>query len=293
MVSEDVLRYLVIACRQLDNAKFAGSPRYAIAEAYSAVDSCFSALLVDAGQVPPRNHKDKLDSVRKLDTHILDGYQEATPGGGTLVASGVSWARVETFYQDWLAARYAEFSARPTDARVRCVEGHRVFGFVIRSVAKKHAIAPMEFEDKVRTSAFGYLFSETDVATSDVNERRAEEAERYGEMYGAPLGTRLAETSNYCALAITAGDALTQRIIETDGLIAEECSEFYEHFIRLVEHIQDRRRRALTPTDPKATERREPDETPDFMLALKMSFCGQKVSELAGEFAQLLGLAPK
>jgi hypothetical protein len=72
-----------------------------------------------------------------------------------------------------------------------------------------------------------------------VNERRGEEAERYGEMYGAPLGTRLAETSNYCALAITADDALTQRIIEKDELIAEECSEFYEHFIRLVEHIQE------------------------------------------------------
>jgi hypothetical protein len=54
MLSEEVLRYLVIACHHFDNAKFAASPRHAIAESYSAIDSCFSALLIDAAQVPPQ-----------------------------------------------------------------------------------------------------------------------------------------------------------------------------------------------------------------------------------------------
>ena len=292
MVSEKVLRYFVIARQHLENAKFAGSPRHAIAEGYSAVDSCFAALLVDAGQEPARNHKKKLDSIKKLHSNLLDGYREATPRGGTLIVSGVSWARIEAFYRDWLRARYAEFQARPMDARIRCVEAHRVFNFSIRSVAKQHAVPTLQMKDEVRTLAFGYVFSETDVATSYVNERRCEEVGRYSEMYGASFGARLAETSNYCALAIQADDLLTQRIIERDILIAEECSEIYERFIRLVEHIQDKRRSDLSPSDPEDPDQREPDETPNFMLALRMSFHGQKIGELASEWSQLFGLKP-
>lgn len=286
MVDKEVLRHFVIAVQHLDNAKFAGSPRHAIAEGYSAVDACFSALLIDDGQIPSRNHKDKLNSVMKLHPNLLDSYREAIPHGGTLFVPGVPWTSIETFYRDWLAARYEEFSAGPNNARVRLAQAHSAVDFAMRCVGKEHAFAIFELEDKVRTLAFGYVFSETDVATSDLTERRCEKAERYGEVHGSPLGTRLAETSNYCSLAITADDALTRKIIEADMLIAKECTEVYERFIGLVEHIQDRRRVALTPAGPKNPEHPEPDETPDFMLSLKMSFHGQKISELVEWFSR-------
>ncbi|MGB8060373.1 MAG: hypothetical protein WCF26_00565 [Candidatus Sulfotelmatobacter sp.] len=281
MVDKEVLRHFVIAVQHLDNAKFAGSPRHAIAEGYSAVDACFSALLVEAGHIPPHNHKNKFDSVMRLHPDLLDSYQESIPQGGTHFVQGIPWKEIETLYEEWLAARYEEFSAGPVEAKIRVGQANGVVGFALRNVGKKHTLTRSELEDKVRTLAFGYVFSKTDITTGDLAERRCEDAEQYGEVRGFPLGARLAETSNYCSVAITANDGLTQRIVETDTLIAEECSDVYERFIKLVEHVQAQRRIALTRTGPRDPDSSEPDETPDFMLSLKMSFHGLKISDLA------------
>lgn len=148
MVDKEVLGHFVISVQHLDNAQFAGSPRHAIAEGYSAVDACFSALLIDAGQIPPRNHKDRLNSVMKLLPHLLDDYREARPDGGSFWP-GVAWKSIETFYRDWLAARYEEFSAGPKDARVRIGQAHTVVTFAMRYVGKRHDFPAFGLDDKI------------------------------------------------------------------------------------------------------------------------------------------------
>jgi hypothetical protein len=285
MVKDEVVNCLVHAIQYLNNSSFSGSPRHAITEAYSAVDAAFSAVLRDGGVLPPRNHKEKLRKIRNLYPKLLDSYTEMIAGGGIQCGQGVAWDEIEAFYEDWLKARYEQFSAEPIDARIRCIEAHRVFACAIRFVAKNNDLDVFGFEEKIKSLAFGFLFSKADIAVSDVQERRCDAAERYGEMHGYPVGARLSDTSNYCRISISANDALTQMIVEEDALIAEECSQFYEQFMRIVEHVQNKRHDALAQAPVNQNNAmEEPDSTPNFMLSIKVSFHGQKISELPSYF---------
>ncbi|MFB3812792.1 MAG: hypothetical protein ACE14L_01675 [Terriglobales bacterium] len=292
MITPEVLQHLANAIHNLHNASFSGSARNVVADGYSAIDASFSAVLIDAGYQPPKNHKEKLSQAEKLFPNLLQGYRESTRGGGTIIsAAGVAWPRITSFYREWLTARYETFSLTADQARRRCVEAARAVACCMRFIAASNGVGLLDLEDSVKKLAFGYLYSEADQAVGKVHERRFARAEQYGEMHGAKLGTKLAETSNYCTFSIVADDALTRGIIKDDSEIAEECADLYERFLRLVELIEKKRHWRLAPSQTELG-RSEPDEVPDFMLALRFRYHGAKVSELGKQWAELIGMYP-
>jgi hypothetical protein len=54
-MKEEVLLPLALAKQYAHHARFAGTPRQAVADGYSAVDAMLSALLIHSGQEHSRN----------------------------------------------------------------------------------------------------------------------------------------------------------------------------------------------------------------------------------------------
>src|SRR6185369_4118888 len=86
---------------------------------------------------------------------------------------------------------------------------------------------------------------------------------------------KLAATTNYCDLDLTAGDALTQKIILEDLEIAEDAARVYHLFVQLVDKIQEKRL-ALVPGGKPADECTPEQiiDTFDFMVGLKARYHG-------------------
>ena len=273
-MNEDVLLRLAIAKQYAHHANFAGTPREAIADGYSAVDAMLSALLVHNGQEPPRNHKQKFEEARKLFPKAF-ASESVQRGNAWSFAPGADWAILEEYYKEWLASRYDKFDMDPGVASSRVREAHAVVSSGIRFLAKKENVDADELDSLACERAFGLQFSETSAAVSDAHDLLFQEAEEQGDMHGSKLGTKLAATTNYCDLDLTAGDALTQKIILEDKEVAEDAARVYHLYVQLVDKIQAKRLELISGGKPP--EQCTPEEiidTFDFMLSLKARYHG-------------------
>lgn len=278
---------LAIARQHTHNASFAGSARHAIAEGFSAIDSVFSALLIYAGVEPPRNHRHKLDRVRELYPDIFNAVIEKTAHGGSY-APGVSWDALLDFYQSWLSARYDEFSATAAIAGRRTREAQQAINCALRFFASEHHVDYYPLSVAIDAVAFGHGNSAVSDAIGEAHERRFAAAEAYGEAHGSKLGTKFAETSNYCELSVVADDPLTQAIIEQDDDIANACVDLYEQFNRIVEDIQQKRLLRTAGTDDiQKCEFTQANEVPNFLLSLKMRYHGASIAENGERWGQV------
>ena len=278
---------LAIAKQHAHNASFAGSARHAIAEGFSAIDSVFSALLIYAGIEPPRNHRHKLELVQKHFPGIFNAVIEKTKNRGSY-APGVSWDMLQDFYQSWLSARYDEFSASAATVGLRAREAQQVINCALRFFANEHHTDYYQLLLVIDAVAFGYGNSAVSDAIGEAHERRFAAAEAYGEKHGSKLGSKFAETSNYCELSIIADDPLTQAIIKQDTEIANACADLYEQFNRIVEDIQlNRLIRTAGTDDIEKCEFAKADEVPNFLISLKMRYHGASIAENAERWGKI------
>jgi hypothetical protein len=287
MIDEEILTSAVIAKQYVHHAGFAGTARQIVADGYSAVDSMLGALLISRKVDPPRNHKLKLDRTRNL---FPDAFAPRVRHGvnSTTYFAGVEWDSIESFYREWLEARYGDFAMSHNDAIQRFHDAGAAVARGIDVLASEAGMTTEAFNQIVLERAFGYEFSAADFAVGEVHERRFAEAERLGEINGSKLGTKFAETSNYCQLAIVSDDAMTQQILKEDTKIGAECAELYEKAIRLVELIDMKRSAELAPSP--ASDRTElfvHEHAPDFFLSIKFRFHGSKTSESARRFGRV------
>lgn len=287
-MNTDVILQLSIAKQYAHHASFAGSPRQAVADGYSAIDATFSALLVHDGKEPPKNHKQKLKQVQESfpNAFVAESVQK---GDSWYFAPGTDWESLSEFYQEWLRSRYSDFSMDPGAASSRVREALNVVLSGIRFIAKKEQLELDLLDQQVTEAAFGYQFSEVSAAVSDAHELLFQTAETQGDQYGSKLGTKLAATTNFCDLDVIAGDRLTQQIILQDKDIAEEAALVYYRFNQLVEQIQLKRLQIIS--GGKSPEQCTPEEiidTHDFMLSMKARYHGGVIPVVGVPWSKVL-----
>ena len=239
-MNEEVLLHLALAKQYAHHARFAGTPRQAVADGYSAVDAMLSALLIHSGQEPPRNHKQKFETAQKAFPQAF-ASEVIHHEHGTTYSPGADWKSLETYYKEWLASRYEAFNMDAGVASTRVREANAAVNAGIRYLAKAETMNSEALDEAASVRAFGYKYSETSNAVGDVHDILFEQAERYGEEHGSRLGSKLAATTNFCDLDLVAGDQLTQRIILEDKEIAVEAAQLYHAFVQLVDKIEIKR----------------------------------------------------
>jgi hypothetical protein len=287
-MNDEVLLKLSLARQYVHHANFAGTPRQAIADAYSAVDSVLSALLLHEGIDPPFNHKTKFDLARKKYPNAFESEHIKRKNGSSF-SPGADWRSLEVFYKDWLASRYESFTMKTMPASNRVGEAASVISAAVRFLAKKEGTDPHELETRISQLAFGYDFSEVSMAVGKAHDHLFYEAEIAGEMYGSKLGVKLAATTNYCALDIIAGDELTQSILKEDKEIAIEAAMIYRKFIELVDRIDSKRLEHISGGKRGKEWTRGDNEAPDFMLAMKARYHGGTVDDMGNRWGKALG----
>jgi hypothetical protein len=273
-MNEDVLLQLSLAKQYAHHAEFAGTPRQAIADGYSAMDALFSALLTYAGQPVERNHKAKFDQARVLFPNAFTA-ETIQDGSSWSYSPGADWDSLSTYYREWLASRYNEFVMDPGEASCRVREAHAVISSGMRFLAKRESLEVDELEELVAKKAFGFQHSQVCAAVGEAHDFLFLEAERVGDMYGSKLGTKLAAATNDCNLDVTAGDEVTQAIILEDKDIAEEAAIVYHRFVLLIEKIQAKRLERLSRG--KQVQECSPGQIVDahnFMLSMKARYHG-------------------
>src|SRR5262245_436176 len=134
-MKEEVLLRLALAKQYAHHARFAGTPRQAVADGYSAVDAMFSALLIHSGQEPSRNHKTKFEAARKAFPNAF-AAESVRHDHGWSFAPGADWNSLEAYYDEWLASRYEKFDMDPGVASSRVREANAVVNSGIRFLAK-------------------------------------------------------------------------------------------------------------------------------------------------------------
>jgi hypothetical protein len=287
-MKEEVLLQLALAKQYAHHARFAGTPRQAVADGYSAVDAMLSALLVHSGQEPPRNHKVKFETAQKVFPNAF-AAEIVRYDHGSSYAPGADWTSLGEFYKQWLASRYQEFDMDPGVASSRVREANAAVSSGIRFLAKAEKMGSDALDEAASVRAFGYKYSETSIAVGDVHDILFDQAERYGEEYGSRLGTKLAATTNYCDLDLVAGDRLTQRIILEDKEIAVDAAQLYHAFVQLVDKIQEKRLERICEGRPieNCTPEQVIDAT-DFMVSLKARYHGGTFPLFGVPWSQLL-----
>jgi hypothetical protein len=288
-MNEDILLQLALAKQYAHHARFAGTPRQAVADGYSAVDAMLSALLLHGGQEPPRNHKQKFDNAQKAFPNAF-AAESVQNGNSWTFSPGADWKSLEAYYKEWLSSRYEKFEMDPGVASARVREANATVNSGIRFLAKVEKMEAEALDEAASVRAFGYKYSETSNAVGDVHDILFDEAERYGEEHGGSrLGTKLAATTNFCDLDLTAGDALTQKIILEDLEIAEDAARVYHLFVQLVDKIQDKRLERICEGRP--LENCTPDQiidTTDFMVGLKARYHGGTIPIVGVPWSQAL-----
>ncbi|RWQ37806.1 MAG: hypothetical protein EOS21_21440 [Mesorhizobium sp.] len=287
-MGKDVLLKLALALQYAHHANFAGAPRQAIADGYSAIDAALSAILANDKIDPPRNHKHKLDQVRKAYPHMF-APKVTRRKNGSSYSPGGDWASIESYYRQWLESRYSRFELRPAQASSRVVETHQFVNAAMRVIARKMKIAVRTLETRASEQAFGIEHSELGLAVGMMHDRLFSDAEQLGEMYGSKLGTKLASTTNYCELDIITGDTLTQAIIGEDEEIAMEGARVYAEFNKLAEKIIEKRwKRILGDRDDEASDREALEEAPNFMLSMKARYHGATTGEIGDRWGRVI-----
>lgn len=286
----ETIEKLAIAEQFTHHARYAGVARQAVADGYSAIDSLFSAILIESGHAPPRNHKAKLDKVRALCPTIFAERVVRHDGGGISYSGAIEWDSIENFYGEWLQSRYDTFDITPGEARGRVAESVQAQNFVITYLAEQDGTDAWELAKSVSKSAYGYYYSKTNEAISMAHDHLFSEVERYGEMMGSKLGTKMGSATNFSDFDFIAGDETTREIIEEDEQIAAYAAKVYMGFVKLAEEIREKR--LSKAMDGEETPTKEQlNDAPNFMFSMKAKYHGQSVEEIGQGLATIMARA--
>ena len=286
----ETIEKMAIAEQFTHHAKYAGVARQAIADGYSAIDAMFSAILIEKDETPPRNHKAKLDRVRRLCPNVFNERIEQNASGGVSYSGELQWDSIENYYREWLRSRYEVFDLTPGEARGRVAEALRAQNFVIAYLAEQDGTDACELAEEISISAYGYLYSQTTEAISMAHDLLFSEAEQLGEMMGSRLGTKMASATNFSDFDFIAGDAITREIIEEDEQIAAHAAKVYMGFVRLVEEIREKRLFKIMDGEETPTKE-QLNLAPNFMFSMKAKYHGQSVGEIGQGLAAVMARA--
>ena len=286
-MKQEIIERLAIAEQFSHNAQYARVARQAVADGYASVDAMFSAFLEDEGVVPPRNHRQKLEEVRRRAAAMFDERRERC-GSGFSYMGGIDWADLETFCREWLTSRYERFEMSAGFARGRVAMTLQANNLGVRWLADRHGEDWIDVQAAVSRAAYGYDQSRTTEALSHVHDYLFAEAEAYGERIGRKLATKMASVTNFCGADIVAGDDITRGIIEEDERIARHASRVYVDFCRLMEEIRTKRLEAIQARDPAIGFDEALDAATDFKLSMKAKYHGEPLSDIGEGVSRMI-----
>lgn len=289
-MEQKVIEKLAIAEQFSHNAQYAGVARQAVADGYSSIDALFSAVLIDQGLTPPRNHKEKLDAVRKSAPDIFATRHEKL-GNGYSFCGGIEWDEIEEFYREWLQSRYETFDMPASSARGRVATALSANDFVIRWLADKHGEDWFELTAAVARATYGYYDSAISEALGSAHDYLFSEAEAYGERVGRKLGIKMASATNFCGADIIAGDEVTRRLIAQDQDIANHAADVYVSFCRLMEKIRSQRAQLILSENPDMNHGDVFNLATEFMLSMKAKYHGEQLSHTGEMLARTISAA--
>lgn len=289
-MAPEVLEKLAIAELFAHHAQYAGVPRQAVADGYSAIDALFSAVLVDRGAKPPKNHWEKLDAVRRQIPDLFATRSEQC-GNGFSHMAGIPWDEIEAFYREWLRSRYEQFKMTAGQARHRVLMAMGAKHFVVRHLSDVHGLRWYDLTSEISRAAYGYDDTAMSEALSIAHDRLFSEAEDYGESIGRKLSVKMASTTNFCGTDIIAGDEITRRIIEQDEEIAAHAMSVYTGFCRLMDGIRIKRLDVIRATNPSISAEEAADGATAFMLSMKAKYHGERLSETGAALARMLDVS--
>lgn len=257
---------LVTGFAQYHSAQAAGSSRFAIADAYLAVDNYFSAILLETGVNPPKNHKQKLG-------YILNNF------GNLLKKAKVTKNELEKFYDCWQNVRYSSTTLTPNETLDFMRLSHHILHAIIEELAHQNGKSSDQLEDELYTEVLGGRWSSFDEECSRIHEMWQEEAEIKGEMdIGSKLGNKMIQPSNFCGISAFTDDDITKGIIAKDPEFGSKVANFYQSFLNLVVHVLNTRfERGV-----------DLDEVTNFMLSLRLRYHGQNMKEIADDWNKII-----
>lgn len=92
------------------------------------------------------------------------------------------------------------------------------------------------------------------------------------------LGQIITNPSNFCEIRALTDDQVTKEILAHDREIGSTVAEFYRLFLELIDRILVTRHQ----------EGIELNETPNFMLSLRLRYHGQTVEEIAADWGKMI-----
>ena len=286
----EIIEKLAIAEQFAHNAKYAGVARQAIADGYSSIDALFSALLIDEGETPPRNHKQKLNAVRQRVPSLFDTRNEKS-GAGYAFMGGIEWDLIESFYSEWLQSRYELFDLPASIARRRVGTAVSANWFVIRWLADKHRLDCYELRATVARATYGYDDSMIEDALGRAHDYLFSEAEARGEELGRKLSFKMASVTNFCDADIIAGDEVTRKIIEQDDKLAQHAADVYVSFCRLMDKVRSQRAELIMSNNPNMDHGAAFDLATEFMLSMKVKYHGERLTNTGDNIARMISVA--
>ncbi len=254
---------LITGLAQYLSAQSAGSSRFAVADGYLAIDNYFSAILLDEGIDPTRNHRQKLNLIL---LHF----------GNLLGKSEITQNDLEEFYKCWQKVRYSSAIPTPKETLNFIRMSYRVISAITQEIACRYGKSVDKLEEELYAEVLGSRWSSFEEECSYIHEMWQQEAEIQGEMdIGSKLGNKMLNPSNFCEIRALADDEITKEIIAKDPEFGSKVANFYQSFLKLVVYVQNVRfKRNMNP-----------DEIPNFMLSLRLRYHGQSMKEIAEDWS--------
>ena len=262
---------LITGLVQYLSAQSAGSIRFAVADGYLAIDNYFSAILLENGIDPPRNHKQKFNLIL---SHFENLISEAE----------ITQNDLEKFYECWQKVRYSSTTPTPKETLNFVRLSYRVISTIMQEIARRYNKSSDELETELYVEILGSRWSSFEEECSHIHEMWQQEAEIQAEMgHGSKFGNKMLNPSNFCEIRDFVDDPVTRNILANDSKVGSAVAKFYQSFLDLVVLIQNTRyERGI-----------DPNEIPNFMLSLRLRYHGQTMEEIAEDWGKAIAKVPK
>ena len=268
-MKEEVKGRLIVGFSQYLNAQSAGSSKFTVSDSYLAIDNYFSALLIDCGIEPSRNHKQKLELILSKFGSLFDN-------------AGISREDLERYYDCWQKVRYSPEVPSPNDALNFLRLASRIISVITQEIAQRNGRRAKELEDELYKEILGSRWPSFEEECSRIHELWQHELEVQGEMgHGSKLGNKMLNPSNFSDIAVFSDDPVTKEIISEDSEVGAAIAKFYEHFMKLVVLIQNIR----------YDQNVDINDIPNFMLSLRLRYHGQSMEEITKDWVKLISQA--
>lgn len=262
-MQREVKSRLLTAIQNLIVAQGEGGAKFAIADAYLAVDNAMSAALIDRGIKPTKTHTIKLERFLGTCSHILERAE--VPQEGMI-----------TFLKKWHECRYSPNIPKASEAAYYCQWAYRIIHETIREIADRNRIDPWKLEEELYEEVRGKRWQSFEHECSWILEMWQQKLEYWAESgYGSKLGNKMINPAFYSNVVAYADDDITTEILATDKEISNQIVKFYKKFVEMIWAIYGKRLEQGA------------DEMLDFTFSLKLSFKGRSGADIQKETEEM------